>query len=581
MTEPDPVDGPAISESSLLPRVVGWMVLVGLGILYVWGVRQPEWFAGDEAYYVGLARSLAAGEGFTFNGQPHAIYPPGFPLALAPAVAWMGLQPGALTLFALGLNLASLGAIAVYLRSRGDSRGLLPVLIFFLGSVAVFDVYTDLRSEGLFVLVTMLVLAGFERLERAPFPFGLALAFGVAAGVSLPAVRSIGVALPAAATAAIGVALLRRASGGRRRVVAAAASVAGALAYQVWWSARGAAFAEERSYTNLLTMVDPHQPDLGRAGVVDLVMRIVEQFTVQVGHGVEMLMGSPPLQSFLFGLPQIAFVVVLAFGLVREARRPNPMAAWFLLAYLGIVVLWPFDEGTRFLLPVFPLMVVLAFRGASALLAQRPTTPAGWRRVGTGALTFAAAAAAEVALRSPGSLQGWAWVAAWLLVSTGAFWWSRNAARSAVRLPRSAAPVVWALVGLHLAIGGPALIDQATRQRAGEQQFNSRQVAGAIPWIREHTGADAIVAATIGGQGLHLHTSRLVWHVPTTGDAARLWRTLDESGARFLVVPAAHEYPYLLPTGPERLEIMDRARPGRLELVHTYAMGRIFEIRPP
>jgi hypothetical protein len=69
--------------------------------------------------------------------------------------------------------------------------------------------------------------------------------------------------------------------------------------------------------------------------------------------------------------------------------------------------------------------------------------------------------------------------------------------------------------------------------------------------------------------------------MPTTGDSARLWSALDESEARFLVVPDAHEYPYLLPTGPERLEILDRARPGRLELVHTYSMGRIFEIRPP
>ena len=580
MTESDPVDDSASSASSLPARVAGWGVLLALGALYLWGARRPEWFAGDEAYYVGLAQSLAAGEGFTFNGQSHAIYPPGFPLLLAPAVAWLGLQPRALTLFVVGVNLASLGAIAAYMRSRGDVRGMLPVLIFFLGSVAVFDVYTDLRSEGLFVLITMLVLAGFERLGRAPTPGVLALAFGLAAGIGVPAVRSIGVAFPAAAAAAIGVQLLRRSPVPRRWIAAAGASVVGGLVYQLWWSARGALHGEERSYGNLLTMVDPHQPDLGRAEAVDVGIRIVQQFTVQVGHGVELLAGIP-VSAFLFGVPQVTLVAALVFGLIRELRRPNPLAGWFLIAYLGIVVLWPFDEGTRFLLPVFPLVVVLAFRGGAALLALRPVTALGWRRAGGGALLFSVAAAVEVALRSPGSLQGWSWTVMWLLLSAVAFWRARRDPVPSVRFRSSPARLVGGLVALHLVIGVPGMLDRATRQRAGEPQFNSRQIAGAIPWIREHTETTAIVAATAGGQGLHLHTSRFVQLMPTTGDTTRLWRTLDDSGARFLVVPEAHEYPYLLPTGPERLEIMDRARPNRLELVHTYDMGRIFEVRSP
>lgn len=586
MTEPDPVDDSAVSSSSLPARWVGWGVLVTLGALYVWGARLPDWFAGDEAYYVGLAQSLASGEGFTFNGQPHAIYPPGFPMLLAPAVAWLGLQPRALTLFVVCANLASLGAIAAYLRSRGDARATLPVLVFFLGSVAVFDVYTDLRSEGLFVLIAMVVLAAFERLERAPAPLALVIGLGLAAGVALPAVRSIGVAFPAAAAAAIGVRWLRRSAAPRRWTVAAGASVVGGLAYQVWWSARGALHAEERSYGNLLTMVDPHQPDLGRAGVVDVGVRIAEQLTVQVGHGVELLAGLP-FHAFLFGVPQVAFVAALGFGLIGEFRRSNPLAAWFLVAYLGIVVLWPFDEGTRFLLPVFPLIVLFAFRGGAALLARPPVTAVGWRRVGAGALVFAAAAAVEVALRSPGSRQGWAWVVMWLLLSAIGFLCARRGRVSPVRFRAAPAPtpasarVVWALVALHLVVGTPGILDRAARHRAGDQQFNSRQIAGAIPWIRQHSDATAIVAATAGGQGLHLHTARFVELMPTTGDATRLWRTLDDSGARFLVVPVAHEYPYLLPTGPERLEIMDRARPNRLELVHTYDMGRIFEVRSP
>jgi hypothetical protein len=585
LTAPEAAEARPSGAGSLLVRVVPFVVLAALGVIYLWGVRRPEWLAGDEAYYVGLARSLAAGEGFTFNGGPHAIYPPGFPVVLSPAVSWLGLQPRALTLFSLAVSLASLGAIATYLGSRGDRRATLPILIFFLASVAVFEVFTDLRSEGLFVLIVMLVLASFEWLgrgrARGAWALGIAAVLGLVAGLSLPAVRSIGVALPAAAVAAMAMMMRRRSSAPRRWMTAAGASVLGALAYQTWWSARGALYGEERSYGNLLTMVDPHHPDLGRAGVVDVGYRLLEQFAVQIGHGVELLTGVAPIHPFLLGVPHVAFVAVLALGLIRELRRPNPLAAWFVMAYFGIVVLWPFDEGTRFLLPIFPLLLVLVFHGSKALIALRPVAARGWRRVGLGALALGTLAAIEVRLRSPGSLQGWIWVGVWLLLSAAALYAASRSPRPHVRFHPSVTSVVWAMVLLHLAIGWPGLMDRATRQRAGEQQFNSLQIAGAIPWILERTDSAAVVAATVGAQGLHLHTSRSVLPLPTTGDASRLWQALDESGARFLVVPAAHEYPYLLPTGPERLEILDGARPGRLELVHTYAMGRIFELRRP
>jgi hypothetical protein len=497
------------------------------------------------------------------------------------------MRPPALTLFVLGLNLASLGGVAWYLRSRGDQAAVLPVLVFILSSVSVFDVYTDLRSEGLFVLAAMLTLAWFERLARTGsagmLRVGLAgvLPLGLAVGVGLPAVRSIGVAFPAAAAAVIVMVLVRRSSVPRRWVAAAGASILGTLGYQLWWAGRAGLQGEERSYGNLLTMIDPHQPDLGRADVGDAVVRLIEQVGVQLAHGVELLTNVMPIQSFLFGVPQVVLSAVLVAGMIREFRRPNPLAAWFVMAYLGIVGLWPFDEGTRFLLPVLPLLLVFAFHGSRALIASRPVTSGGWRRVGLGTLVLGALAALETLLRSSGTLQGLAWVGIWVLLSAGAFWWARRDPRPSAFVPWRPATAVWVIVVAHLLVGGPTLVGQAARQRAGEQQFNTRQIAGAIPWILARSDSSDVLAATVGAQGMHLHTSRLVRSMPTTGDPDRLWSVLDESEARFLVVPDAHEYPYLLPTGPERLGILERARPGRLELVHTYSMGRIFEIRPP
>jgi hypothetical protein len=87
----------------------------------------------DGSIFIVTARSLAAGEGYTYLGAPFLVRPPGFPLLIAPFVAnggtsffalnfFMGLigAAGVMLLFALerprlGFSLALLTALAVWL----------------------------------------------------------------------------------------------------------------------------------------------------------------------------------------------------------------------------------------------------------------------------------------------------------------------------------------------------------------------------------------------------------------------------------------------------------------------------------
>ena len=48
----------------------------------------------DAAAYVGLARSLAEGSGYTLAGVPHAKFPPGFPAYLATGIWATGERGG-------------------------------------------------------------------------------------------------------------------------------------------------------------------------------------------------------------------------------------------------------------------------------------------------------------------------------------------------------------------------------------------------------------------------------------------------------------------------------------------------------
>src|SRR4051812_22123369 len=82
-----------ISEPALAPRPVvqhahtsRWAVVaVAVTLLVAYGLLQnPYWVTGgDSEVYTCIARSLAQGKGFVFNGQPVAMVPPGWPLLLA------------------------------------------------------------------------------------------------------------------------------------------------------------------------------------------------------------------------------------------------------------------------------------------------------------------------------------------------------------------------------------------------------------------------------------------------------------------------------------------------------------------
>lgn len=66
----------------VVPALVGWMALV-FGL--VW---NPWWIpSGDAEAFIVTARNLLDGRGYTFNGAPVAMFPPGWPIVLAGLLA--------------------------------------------------------------------------------------------------------------------------------------------------------------------------------------------------------------------------------------------------------------------------------------------------------------------------------------------------------------------------------------------------------------------------------------------------------------------------------------------------------------
>ena len=64
----------------------------------------------DGSIFIVTARSLAAGEGYRYLGEPFQVRPPGFPLLIVPFVS--GLSDG---FFAINFFVACFGAAGVLL----------------------------------------------------------------------------------------------------------------------------------------------------------------------------------------------------------------------------------------------------------------------------------------------------------------------------------------------------------------------------------------------------------------------------------------------------------------------------------
>lgn len=84
-----------LGEPGPVPRrwLAFWAIFVTVAYALLW---SPHWYPlSDSSLYLSLARSLAAGRGFTYMGEPHRLVPPGTP-ALFAVVFRLGGGIGAL-----------------------------------------------------------------------------------------------------------------------------------------------------------------------------------------------------------------------------------------------------------------------------------------------------------------------------------------------------------------------------------------------------------------------------------------------------------------------------------------------------
>lgn len=574
------------------PNGIVWAkaaVIASLGAFYLATAQSLFTFDHDMSLYLGLARALARGEGFVFNGAFNDQVPPGLPALLAPVAAFISVSD----IRVFQRVIAVFGILALYLMwswARAANRpypwltALLVGLIPAFYSAATGRVYAEVP----YIVASLAVLWWGE---RAIDPAGRALKPIILVPVALcavavPALRTVGIALPAALVmAALHDTIRRRAGAVRAADWRPAATVIAAVssAFVITWSrivaanesgTFGGGFAP--SYMAHLTLRNAQVPDSGTAAVSELVLRIPPAVLRQGAHAAEMATGVSWIKP-LWLSPLILIVgVIVGIGWWRTLKRDQPLAAWYAFLFVGIIAIWPFDEGQRFLVPIAPLLVAFAVDGArsvfgfavSATESRRKAIPILLGAVALLAVVIARPWSATLSRQDGIALAAWPMLlAGWLVFR---FMLTRLAAHRLARI-LAGAWLAWFALANSYHIGRIAW----ARSHATPDSLRLVGTARASDWLVQHAKADALVMA---GEyaAVHLRTGLRTVPLPLTGRAGPLGAALRCTRPDYVVITDSLPDPYTLPVEPRRLEVMIATGAGSFEEVARFPAGRIY-----
>jgi hypothetical protein len=377
-----------VGDGSRLQRIlplaiVAVVTLVALVTVTPWPVGAYQ----DDAIYTVLAKALATGEGYrmiNLPGSPHAThFPPAYPFFLSLLWRISPAFPDNIVLFkfanALWLGVTALGAF-VFARSclKWGMAGAALAAVAGTLSIVVLLVTGVVMSEPMFMALLFPALMLAERATREE-SLGIAAVAGFV-GAALALVRTMGtVILPATLL----IMIWRRNFRGAFVLVAAAAALL--VPWQLWLNAW-----QHEIPAVLMGKYGSYGPWLaggfqegGVAFARDVVIANVKSVHRFLGYFFAPVSLAWPRTVAFVGVSGLAAIGLAVFG------KRSPVTLLFLLAYAGVILLWPF-EPDRFVIAVWPLLTLCLMAGAHAIWRWQPSSTA-WRALRTGALVAAVA----------------------------------------------------------------------------------------------------------------------------------------------------------------------------------------------
>ena len=370
------------------PRWARWLrserVCAFLAIAFsaCWISSWPD-IGHDASHYLSIARSMAAACDGTSNAEVHSLgsrqlfYAPGYPALLAPLFATLGDRPFlAIALLHFGLTLAVWFAALHWLRRAPclmpNAAPLLALLcvvhVSFVGMAR--SPLSELAFTALLLWAAAVLQCLVDRPNRGTLATcGLTL-LGAALVAALAVTRHVGIFIAAGFGLVLASRAFRTSTGKVRAVLLT-------LAIGVPASAGLLVLID---YESRMAQIDPS------AGQTYVDYLESESFLSRLEQGTHLRTASigrlvvPGLFKTYASrwIHQVTLIHLLVACSVlwwwfQRARRQPDVLLWTFPIYLLFYCNWPFDVGTRFLLPVLPLLLLAVHDGLRRLGRLAPT----------------------------------------------------------------------------------------------------------------------------------------------------------------------------------------------------------------
>jgi len=463
-----------------------WPALLVAGLL-VAQIVPCFYMSADSAAYVELARNLALGRGYTFNGEPFFGYPPVFPELLAGGILVFGnhivVMRAIVVLSALGFLVAS---FFVAKRFVGSRAALLVVWLFGL-SVALADWTTYIMSDlpgAMLAIVALLAILRAERVDQSQGRFGRATLLALMLTVLAVMTRMANVAVVAAVVLSYFV--LRRDRFSRGTVRTMLPLVLVVLACVSLWLVLRLTSRAAFQQMPFLPLLESHKDwDSGYLGPIGVLARAVRNAPLCLRSCPGVLMAGT--RSAADGLRWVLVALSLLGLGVGFVRRRGLIEAFTLIV---LVLPWatPFTgQGSRYYLAIGPLAFMYAYEAVAWLVGLagrlRPRARAAVGSVaGVLLLLFVV-----LILVGVGPLDGaWPWFGDWrralvAVAFAGSMLVGLLGARSLSLhrlLPAGAGALllaVWAVIQLGIVV--PRVSELRTAQRGHDMVYRHAEIA--------------------------------------------------------------------------------------------------------
>ncbi len=307
----------------------------------------------DASAYLSMARSLATSGHMTRFGDPQWYYAPGYPTLISPAFL-TGDRPFlviSLIHFGIGLTLM----LGLYLWARQvASEAAMPVTALVMVNVGLWEHYRRTISELAFMAALAWLAWALSKVRRASFPRQkLAwVATSVLLLAALCAVRQIGLLVVFGfGTVMVLDAATRRRSWAEAITFTAVVALPATVLVLAFVLREHALVRTAFDNTTYLTQLTDQHVDIPEG----LRLRIGEIGRLLL-PGMMKAYGRPHDWLNINALLYLILAAFIAPGWWRAARRTTDPLVVTLPFYFAFYILWPFDQGVRFMLPLLPVL---------------------------------------------------------------------------------------------------------------------------------------------------------------------------------------------------------------------------------